>query len=500
MKKKLNQVVQCNCCKKKLIMELKIVALLIIAGVSNLVAIPTYSQFEKISLDMKNIKLVNVMDEIENKSEFYFLFNQRQIDVEKSVSINVDSTRIEDVLSQLFEGTGINYVFLDRQILLTTESLEPVQKLIDEKTALQQLQVSGKVTDASTGEPMPGVNILLKGTTVGALTDVSGNYALSISDPQNAILVFSFIGFVTQEIPIGNNRVINISLSEELLGLEEVVVIGYGTAKKLTLTGSVSAVDSKVLNTISSDNLVKELAGTLPGLRVVQKTGQPGSFETQFDIRGLGTPLIVINGIVSEVSDFVRLNPTDIEQISILKDASAAVYGVKAANGVLLVTTRRGAIGKPKITFTGTSTLSNYINFPKPADAYVYAWALTQSEMNKGRDKNSTTYSPEDLQKFKDGTYPSTDWFDVVTRKYATSSKFDLSIVGGSDRITYFSSIGYIREQGIWKSDDLNYQRYNIRSTVVGKITDNLEAELNIMGMLDGRNMSANDGDIVEAV
>ena len=193
MKKNLNQGVQTYPCLKKLIMELRIVFLLIIAGVSNVFATSTYSQSARVSLDMKDTKLEQVMDEIEAKSEFYFLFNQRQIDVERTVSVDVENTLIDGILSQLFDGTDVNYLILDRQILLTTDPIEPLMEFANGKDEPQQLQVTGTVTDASTGEPMPGVNVLVKGTATGALTDVSGKYTVPVTDPQNAILVLSFI-------------------------------------------------------------------------------------------------------------------------------------------------------------------------------------------------------------------------------------------------------------------------------------------------------------------
>jgi TonB-linked SusC/RagA family outer membrane protein len=350
----------------------------------------------------------------------------------------------------------------------------------------QTINVKGTVTDATTGQPMAGVNVLVKGKTIGAITDEKGAYTIPSAIDQNSVLVFSFIGYNAAEVSVGGKITVDAALSPETKGLDEVVVIGFGTTKKATLTGSVAAVSSQDIKAVSTTNLSTQLAGKLPGLRVTMRTGEPGAFSTLYDIRGMGTPLIVIDGVVQSSDDFVRLNPNDIDQISILKDASAAVYGVKAANGVILVTTKRGDVGKPKISFTSSYSFSKFINLPEVCNAYEWALLTTQNEINHG--KTVTTYTKDDLDKFKDGTYPSTDWYNLVARKNTNAQKYNLTVSGGSDRVKYYTSIGSSQEMGIWKSGDLNYKSYTIRSVVSGKISDNLTAELNIQGSSDQRN------------
>jgi TonB-linked SusC/RagA family outer membrane protein len=352
----------------------------------------------------------------------------------------------------------------------------------------QQINVTGTVTDASINQPMAGVNVQAKGTSIGAITDINGKYSLPSAVSQNAVLIFSFIGYQSLEVPVGGKIVVNASLKASVLDLEEVVVVGYGSTKKVSLTGAIAAVNSSDMKTISTTNLATQLAGKLPGLRVTQRTGEPGAFSTLYDIRGMGTPLIVIDGVVGSSDDFVRLNPNDIDQISILKDASASIYGVKAANGVVLVTTKRGDVGKPKISFTTSYSTSKFINLPKVMDAYGWALLTTENQINHG---TAATYTADDLQKFKDGTYPSTDWYGLVARNTTNAQKYNLTVSGGSDRVKYYTSIGSSAEMGIWKSGDLNYKSYTLRSVVTGKISDNLTAELNLQGSSDQRNTPA---------
>jgi TonB-linked SusC/RagA family outer membrane protein len=469
----------------KILLVMKLTFLLILISAISVLAGKTYSQTKKLNMNIENATVKEVLSTIESQSEFYFMYSEKIIDVNRRVSMNMDGQYIETVLNKLFEGTDVNYTVKDRIIVLTTPEVFNSEEL----TGQQQKPITGKVTDSS-NQPLPGVTVVVKGTNNGTVTNATGNYTVT-NIPEGAVLLISFVGMKTQEIAVGTQTTINVVLVEETVGIDEVVAVGYGTQKKVNLTGSVSSLSSKELNSSSTSNISTQLAGKLPGLRVIQRSGEPGSYSTLFDIRGFGTPLIIIDGILGSVSDFVRIDPIDIDQVSILKDASAAVYGVKAANGVVIVTTKKGEIGKPKISYTGSYTLSKYINLPVPGDAYDFARITTEMEINSGTAPNATTYKPEDLQKYKDGTYPSTDWMDLLNNN-AKSQKHNISISGGSERIRYLTSFGTIYEMGIWESRDLNYKRYNLRSVVTGKITDNLEAELNINAMQDNSNRLSN--------
>jgi len=250
----------------------------------------------------------------------------------------------------------------------------------------QQVAVKGTVKDQK-GETLIGVTVQVKGTTTGIITDSGGNFNLT-NVPSNATLVFSFVGLTTQVIPLNGRSRVDVVLVEQAIGIDEVVVVGYGTAKKVKLTGSFSSITSKELKSIPTSNIVTGLAGVLPGLRVTQKTGEPGAYNTTYDIRGFGSPLIVIDGLVSSSSTFVRLNPNEIDQLTVVKDASAAIYGIQAANGVILVTTKKGDIGKPKITYTGSFEMQKLGNILPVGDALTFATLVTENDINQGKAPN----------------------------------------------------------------------------------------------------------------
>ncbi len=359
----------------------------------------------------------------------------------------------------------------------------------------QNKTIRGSVTDEK-NLALTGATVNVQGTNISATTDSSGNFNIKLP-PNKNILVISYIGMQTREVNISGQSMINTTLQSSASNLNDVVVVGYGTEKKATVTGAISSIGSKDIKTISTSNLVTGLAGKLPGLRVTQRNSEPGGYSTAFDIRGFGTPLIVVDGIVR--SDFNKYDPNDIESITVLKDASAAVYGVKAANGVVLITTKKGSTGKPTVSYSGNYQLSEILNYPKVGNAYQFAILTTENEINLGKAPGSTTYTPEDIQKFKDGTYPSTDWLDVMENKFGFLQHHNLNISGGSKSIRYFTSLGYLDEMGIYKSGDLNYQKYNVRSSVTGKITDNLTAQLNVDAILEDKNApSYNVNDVVE--
>lgn len=343
---------------------------------------------------------------------------------------------------------------------------------------LSQQIITGRVSTVDSA--LDGATVQVKGTNIATQTKTNGSF--EINAPLNATLIISSVGYTSQEVKTGNRSSIDVQLQSVNQQMGEVVVVGYGSQKRANLTGAITSINSKKIAKISTANIVTGLAGQLPGLRVTQRNSEPGSFGTSFDIRGFGNPLIVIDGIVMDGSNFSRLNPNDIEGITVLKDASAAVYGIKAANGVILVTTKKGETGPPKITYSSYYEINKITNTPEVANAYSYALIATENDINGG---NKPTFSPEDLQKFKDGTYPSTDWRGLVLRDYSTQINHNINVSGGSDRIKYFTSIGFLDEKGLWKSGDLYYKKYTVRSSVTGKISDNLQAELSLDGLLD---------------
>jgi TonB-linked SusC/RagA family outer membrane protein len=451
------------------------------------VSASVYSQQTKISISLQNVLVKDVLKLVEDQSEFFFLYKNENIDVNRTVSVDVKKKSVEYLLDQLFKGTTVSYEVVDKQIVLVDKR---ESNPFTQGQSQQQKRISGKVSDSS-GSPLPGVTVLVKGTTNGIITDSNGNFVLP-NVPENAILVFSFVGMKSQEVKVGNQTAIRVTLEEETVGIEEVVAVGYGTQKKINLTGSLASISQEKIKSIPTANVVTGLAGKLPGLRVTERTSEPGAYNTSYDIRGFGNPLIIVDGI--ERTDFNKFDPNEIENITILKDASAAVYGVKAANGVILVTTKKGDIGKPIISYTTNYSFQKILDYPEVDNAYQFAVLTTENEIYQGKAPSSTTFSPDDIQKFKDGTYPSTDWLSVAQNKYGYLNHQNITISGGSERVRYFNSLGYEDEMGIYKSRDLNYKKYVVRTSVTGQITDNLTANLNIDGIMENKNAPSNDG------
>ncbi|HET7180388.1 MAG TPA: SusC/RagA family TonB-linked outer membrane protein, partial [Chryseosolibacter sp.] len=290
----------------------------------------------------------------------------------------------------------------------------------------QQMTVTGTVISSDEGSPLPGVNVVIKGTTRGTTTDVDGKFTLQIADA-DAVLVFSFIGYSSQEIPVAAKSVIDVTLVPDVQQLGEVVVVGYGTQKKTTLTGAVSAVTNKEIATTKNENLENMLTGKIPGLRVRQNSSEPGQFNSSIDIRGFGAPLVVVDGIPRD--NMARLDPEDIESISVVKDASAAVYGSRAANGVILITTKKGTkTGKPSITYSGNMAWQRPSNYPDLVDAADWMTLYNERDRHNVDNSNpSLKYTPEEIEAYRNGTKVSTNWKDAVMRKTAPQTQHTLS-------------------------------------------------------------------------
>jgi len=370
--------------------------------------------------------------------------------------------------------------------------------------APQQIKVSGTISDASNNQPLPGVNILVKGTITGAISDVNGNFTVTVNDP-NATLVFSFIGYVSKEVALGGKITVAVALEAEVSQLGEVVVIGYGTAKKATLTGAVSSVDGSTLKQSPTTNLTNSLVGKIPGLTAIQKSGEPGEDGTTISIRGANTlgdnsPLVVVDGIPHRSLD--RIDPSDIESFTVLKDASAAIYGTQAANGVILVTTKRGQLGKPTITVNWNVGYNQPDVIPKMADAATFA--TIQNEIayyaapSKGRNQ---VYSAQDIQQFGDGSdpwgHPNTNWFKAVFKPWSAQNRENVSVSGGTEKMKYYLSFGSNYEDAYYKHSGTNFTQYDFRSNIDGKITNNISVALDIAGRQEDRNFpTVSEGNI----
>jgi len=429
---------------------------------------------------MQDATVESVLNKIEDLSEYYFLFNQKLIDVERKVSINAKDEPIKDILSELFPK-DVKFIVSDRQIVLTP-AVESSK--LEDILQQQQITVTGKVTDSQTGEPMPGVNVVVKGTTIGTMTDGSGNYSLNVPD-RNATLVFSFIGYTTQEIPLEGRSSLNVSLVSETIGLEEVVVVGYGTTRKVNLTGSVSTIKfDEVISNRPITNASQALAGSATGVWVSQNSGKPGSDDAQLRVRGWGTlnnsnPLVIIDGVEG---DFNQLNPGDIENISVLKDAaSAAIYGSKAANGVILITTKAGRLGEKMqvnlSSYVGVQSLGR--RYDLITNSAEQMRLSNQALINEGSSPNYPDYL---ISAFENGDdpykYPNTDWFEVLF-KDALIQEHNLSIRGGSSQVSSFLSFNYFNQEGM--VPNTNSERFGIRANIESNVNKwlKLEARLN---------------------
>lgn len=351
--------------------------------------------------------------------------------------------------------------------------------------AQNKISVSGTVTD-DTGEPVVGANVLVKGLTAGTVTDLDGKYTVSVSS--DAILEFSFIGLSSATEKVNGRSLINVTLGQDNTFLETVVFVGYGSQKKGSVTGSVAGIGGNDLIKTKTENPQNMLTGRIAGVRVWQKTAEPGSYNANMDIRGMGTPLVVIDGVPRTTEDFQRLMPSDIENVSVLKDASAAIYGVRGGNGVVLVTTKKGQAGKTKLTYDGKFTFQTPSNLPKLMSAIDAMNILNEESMNK-LTGGAPRYTEEFINSFKDGSRKSTDWNSLVIQNMAPQTQHDLSISGGGEKYQYYVGMGYLYQEGFFKSGDLNYKKYNVRSNITAEVLDGLKFGLNLSAMIDNQHM-----------
>ncbi len=456
-----------KCWQSKLFVFMRTVLFLITISISNALALNGFSQEIRLNLNVQNETILKVLERIEDQSDFYFMFDATVVDLNRRTSIHCKDLSIVEILDQIFLDKGISYTILDRQIALTNTNAKV--------TSQQSRNVSGVVTDVA-GQPLPGVSVVIKKTTTGTVTDTDGRYFMS-NIPPDATLIFSFVGMRSQEIKTNGQSVFNVTLDEEIIGIGEVVAVGYGVQKKLNLTGSVASIEGDELAKKPVTQTSMALQGMTAGVTVTQKSGEPGQDAGTIRIRGIGTmgdsnPLILVDGISSDLN-FV--DPNDIETISVLKDAaSAAIYGSRAANGVIIITTKRAKSNNFSISY------NNYIGWQEPTNMqdivsgydHMVMINLANRNVNKPEPfsqeyiENYAKYAPSD-------EYPETNWHDVMLKDKALQQNHHISINGGGEKVSFLGSVTYLKQDGICINN--SYERVNARLNTDVRLKDNLQ-------------------------
>jgi TonB-linked SusC/RagA family outer membrane protein len=481
-------------CFRKIFLVMRITLLLFFLSSSLAYSTNTYAQNVKLSLHMKNVMVKDVFKAIEEQSEFIFFYQDQQVDLNRIVNIDAEEKNPAEVLEQLFAGTKNVFSIRDRQIIIakspkqSENNKSPTEKGSDGAPQPAKKPIRGKILD-SQGVPLPGATVLLVGTTTGEISDVDGYY--TINAKEGDVLRFSFIGFKEQEVTVGGKMAIDVILQDNIATLDEAVVVGMGVQRKASVIGSISTIAVADLR-IPTRSLVNALSGRMAGAVVVQRSGEPGQDEASFWIRGISTfganrsPLILVDGVERSMSD---LSVEEIESVSILKDASAtAVYGVRAANGVVLVTSRKGIAQKPAVELKmeyGFSDLPRMPNFLGGADyANLYNEALDREN-----------YSPSFIDNLRTGAdpylYPNVNWFDQTFNKYSNNTQTTVNVRGGGEVARYFVSFGYLDETGNLKNSSINsyksnidLKRYNFRSNIDITLNKSLVMDIEVAGNL----------------
>ncbi|MGQ1784550.1 MULTISPECIES: TonB-dependent receptor [unclassified Saccharicrinis] len=485
---------------------MRISIFLMMVGTLQIFAASTYSQTTKVSLDLSEISVEEVLDRIEEKSEFFFLYNEKLIDVERTVDVKVKEKPIHEVLDIVFKGEDVDYHVVDRKIILSPGYM-------NEQTVQQEGKtIKGKVTDAA-GEPLPGVSIIVKGTSIGTISNIDGEFSLKV--PANAATIaVSFLGMETQEFALAGRSVFNVVMQDMMEGLDEVVVVGYGTQKKLTMTAAVSQIGSEIFENRATGNAVESLQGSLPGLVVSNSAsgGEPGA-APNINIRGFITsggsgsisdadPLVLVDGIQMSLSD---IDPEDIESVSVLKDAAAAsIYGSQAAGGAVIVTTKSGKNmkGKIKVSYSNNFSFTKPTTWPESASAIDFAYAINDSRINNNQ---SAWHDETDLANImanmeNPGSAPTisannagtdwaygtlgiqgtaaTNWDDIILKDWASRQKHNVNVSGGDEKLNFYLSAGAYDEGGLLAVGNESFQRYNLDAKISTKANEWLTLEL----------------------
>jgi TonB-linked SusC/RagA family outer membrane protein len=470
--------------QKKLLLRMKLTILfMLIFAIQLPAAINIHGQ---VTLKMQNEPIRNVIKEIENQSNYRFFYNEAFAELNRRVNISVDNTDIDATMDELLYMSDMSYKVLENNLIVIAPRKE-----------LEQQQITGRVTDASTGESLPGVNVTVQGTNLGVISDSQGNYAITLPD-RDAQLVFSFVGYTTREVRVEDQTIIDVSLTPLAIDLDEVVVVGYGTQRRVNLTGSLEVLSGDDLSSRPAAQTGQLLQGQSPSMLISMnmRGGEPGA-EQRFQIRGVGSitgdssPLVLVDGVEMDMN---LVDPSSIENITILKDASAsAVYGSRAAFGVILIQTKRGGDRPMRVSYSNIISANVPYYVPDMLDSYTYATVFNQARANAGL---GNTFGPEQMERilgYQDGSYPhpynpeqppnsiwrgrwdgnaNVNWTQEYFKDYSLQQKHNLNIEGGDEKIQYYTSIGFQDQPGILNWGNDSYQRYNILGNVSTQVTD----------------------------
>lgn len=492
---------------RRVLFIMKLTILIFFCGLISVHA-SVYSQATKLSLELEEVSIVDVIREIESKSEFVFIYKNNVIDPDKRVDVKVEGSTVEEILDKVLSDTGITYEILNKQIILTPEKviikkeiLPLPEKQIQPKSP--QKKVSGTVTDEA-GLPLPGVTILVKGTTSGTVTDMDGEFVLEVPIT-SGVLQFSFIGFDTKDIPIAGKDNFKVVLKESVVGIDEVVVVGFGVQKKESVVGAISQVKGSELEKIGVTSVANALVGQVPGMVTVQQSGLPGSSEAKIFIRGVSTfagnnePLYIVDGVERPITD---IDPNEVESISVLKDASAtAVYGVKGANGVIILTTKRGQKGRMSISVDAQYTLSKPTVVRDLGNSYETLTARNQ--YYRYLQRYSEVLNDEIMEHYRlqdmPYVYPDASPADLVLNDFGKDYKATVAARGGTDVAKYYISMGFLHEGGfVTGNQDLynpnfSYNRYNFRANLDFDLTKSTSLSISSGGFIGVDSRASND-------
>ena len=482
--KKFNKPRNRNGCPWRFDLKMKLTTLFLLVALFQVNA-STYSQSTKIDLNLNNVKVFDVLNEIESQTEFKFFVDTKEVDLERMVSIKVKRETIAKILEKVFKGTNIVYKVLDKQIALKPGVKEDnVDQSSTQEMGLQQPTISGTVVD-DTGTPLPGANIVEKGTTNGVTADFDGNFSIEVADA-NATLVVSYIGFSTIEVPLDGQTSLSITLQESAAGLDEVVVVGYGTQKKINVIGSISQVSSKDIENRPVTQASQAITGQMPGVTVIQRSGRPGQSGGEIRVRGVGSfgadanALVLIDGIAGTMND---INPDDIASISVLKDASsAAIYGARSANGVILITTKSGSNKKFSVSYNSYIGVNEATELPEFANSWEYAEMYNIAS-------GSTSFTADDIDRYRaqndPDNYPNTRFLEDLFSRNGIQTSHTLTVNGGDENNKYYVSAGILDQQGIVPKNSFN--RYNFRMNLNNKLGEKFELNSRFFGVLEER-------------